>query len=84
MKYFDDSMFEEVRMPSHKTFLQEFEKWQVQNQFPQGQQFYIYPQDMADANRMLTQDLPRIYVEKSGRDLVIDVDRFAVDLSQLI
>lgn len=84
VKYFDDSMFEEVRMPSHKTFLQEFEKWQVQNQFPQGQQFYIYPQDMADANRMLTQDLPRIYVEKSGRDLVIDVDRFAVDLSQLI
>ena len=84
VKYFDDSMFEEVRMPSHKTFLQEFEKWQVQNQFPQGQQFYIYPQDMAVANRMLTQDLPRIYVEKSGRDLVIDVDRFAVDLSQLI
>ena len=84
VKYFDNSMFEEVRMPSHKTFLQEFEKWQVQNQFPQGQQFYIYPQDMAVANRMLTQDLPRIYVEKSGRDLVIDVDRFAVDLSQLI
>ena len=84
VKYFDDSMFEEVSMPSHKTFLQEFEKWQVQNQFPQGQQFYIYPQDMAVANRMLTQDLPRIYVEKSGRDLVIDVDRFAVDLSQLI
>ena len=26
VKYFDDSMFEEVRMPSHKTFLQEFEK----------------------------------------------------------
>ena len=84
VKYFDDSMFEEVRMPSHKTFLQEFEKWQVQNQFPQGQQFYIYPQDMADANRMLTKGLPRIYFEKSGRDLVIDVDQFAVDLSLLI
>ena len=25
VKYFDDSMFEEVRMPSHKTFLREFE-----------------------------------------------------------
>ena len=77
-------MVEEVSMPSHKTFLKDFEEWQVRNQFPKGQQFYIYPQDMADANRMLTQGLPRIYIEKSGRDLVIDVDRFAVDLSQLI
>ena len=84
VKYFDDSMFEEVSMPSHKTFLQEFEKWQVQNQFPQGQQFYIYPQDMADANKILKNELPRIHIEKSGRDLGIDVDRFAVDLSQLI
>ena len=84
VKYFDHSMFEKVSMPSHKTFLQDFEKWQVRNQFPQGQQFYIYPQDMDDANKMLTNGLPRIYVEKSGRDLVIDDDRFAVDLSQLI
>lgn len=84
VKYFDDSMFEEVSMPSHKTFLQEFEKWQVQNQFPQGQQFYIYPQDMADANKILKNELPRIHIEKSGRNLGIDVDRFAVDLSQLI
>lgn len=84
VKYFDDSMFEEVRMPSHKTFLQEFEKWQVQNQFPQGQQFYFYPQDMADANKILKNELPRIHIEKSGRNLGIDVDRFAVDLSQLI
>lgn len=84
VKYFDDSMFEEVSMPSHKSFLQEFEKWQVQNQFPQGQQFYIYPQDMGDANKILKNELPRIHIEKSGRDLGIDVDRFAVDLSQLI
>ena len=84
VKYFDYSMFEEVRMPSHKTFLQEFEKWQVQNQFPQGQQFYIYPQDMADANKILKNELPRIHIEKSGRDLVIDVDRFAVDLAKVL
>ena len=84
VKYFDDSMFEEVRMPSHKTFLREFEKWQVQNQFPQGQQFYFYPQDMADANKILKNELPRIHIEKSGRNLVIDVERFAVELSQLI
>ena len=84
VKYFDDSMFEEVRMPSHKTFLQEFEKWQVQNQFPQGQQFYIYPQDMADANKILKNELPRIHIEKSGRVLGIDVDRFAVDLAKVL
>ena len=64
--------------------MKDFEEWQVRNQFPQGQQFYTYPQDMADANRMLTKGLPRIYLEKSGRDLVIDVDQFAVDLSRLI
>ena len=84
VKYFDDSMFEEVSMPSHKTFLQEFEKWQVQNQFPQGQQFYIYPQDMADANKILKNELPRIHIEKSGRNLGIDVDRFAVDLAKVL
>ena len=84
VKYFDDSMFEEVSMPSHKTFLREFEKWQVQNQFPQGQQFYIYPQDMADANKILKNELPRIHIEKSGRNLGIDVDRFAVDLAKVL
>ena len=84
VKYFDDSMFEEVRMPSHKTFLQEFEKWQVHNQFPPGQQFYIYPQDMADANKILKNELPRIHIEKSGMNLVIDVDRFAVDLAKVL
>ena len=84
VRFLDHSLFEEVSMPSHKTFLRDFEEWQVQNQFPKGQQFYTYPQDMADANRILTKGLPRIYLEKSGRDLVIDVDRFAVDLSQLI
>ena len=84
VKYFDYSMFEEVSMPCHKTFLQDFEKWQVQNQFPQGQQFYIYPQDMADVNKILKNELPRIHIEKSGMNLGIDVDRFAVDLSQLI
>ena len=71
-------------MPAHKTFLQKCENWQVQNQFPQGKQFYIYPKDMADANKILKNELPRIHIEKSGRDLVIDIDRFAVDLSQLI
>ena len=84
VRFFDHSLFEEVSMPSHKTFLKEFEEWQVRNQFPKGQQFYIYPQDMADANRILTKGLPRIYLAKSGRDLVIDVDQFAVDLSRLI
>ena len=84
VKYFDDSMFEEVSMPSHKTFLHEFEKWQVHNQFPQGQQFYIYPQDMADANKILKNELPRIHIEKSGRNLGIDVDRFAVDLTKVL
>lgn len=84
LRFFDHALFEAVRMPSHKTFMQDFEKWQVQNQFPQGQQFYVYPQDMADANRILTKELPRIHIEKSGRDLVIDVDRFAEDLAQLI
>lgn len=84
VKYFDDSMFEEVSMPSHKTFLHEFEKWQVHNQFPQGQQFYIYPQDMADANKILKNELPRIHIEKSGRNLGIDVDRFAVVLAKVL
>ena len=84
VRLFDHSLFEEVSMPSHKTFLKEFEEWQVRNQFPKGQQFYIYPQDMADANRILTKGLARIYLEKPGRDLVIDVDQFAVDLSRLI
>ena len=84
IRFFDHSLFEKVSMPSHKTFLRDFEEWQVRNQFPQGQQFYTYSQDMVDANRMLTKGLPRIYLEKSGRDLVIDVDRFAVDLSRLI
>ena len=39
---------------------------------------------MGDANKILKNELPRINIEKSGRDLGIDVDRFAVDLSQLI
>ena len=82
LRFFDHALFEAVRMPSHKSFLKDFEEWQVRNQFPQGQQFYIYPKDLADANRVLTKELPKICIEKSGRDLVIDVDRFAEDLAQ--
>ena len=44
----------------------------------------ILQQAQKEANRILTKGLPRIYLAKSGRDLVIDVDRFAVDLSRLI
>ena len=36
---------------------------------------------MADANRILTKRSSKDLLAKSGRDLVIDVDRFAVDLS---
>ncbi|WP_239684825.1 hypothetical protein [Streptococcus oralis] len=82
LRFFDHALFEAVRMPSHNSFLKDFEEWQVRNQFPQGQQFYIYPKDLADANRILTKELPKICIEKSGRDLMIDVDRFAEDLAQ--
>lgn len=39
---------------------------------------------MADANKILKNELPRIHIEKSGRNLGIDVDRFAVDLAKVL
>ena len=66
IRFFDHSLFEK-KSACHliRLFLRDFEEWQVRNQFPQGQQFYTYSQDMVDANRMLTKGLPRIYLEKS-------------------
>jgi len=84
LRFFDYGLFEAIRISSHKSFLKDFEEWQIQNQFPQGRQFYVYPEDLADANRILTNELPKICIEKSGTDLVIDFDRFAEDLAQLI
>ena len=82
LRFFDHGLFEAVRMPSHKSFLKNFEKWQVENQFPQGRPFYVYPEDLDDSNKILTKELPKICIEKSGNNLVIDVERFAVDLAK--
>lgn len=81
VRFIDESMFEKIELPSHKCFLKEFEEWQKIKDFPKGRQFYEYSQILDDANKILQGSLPEIHLIKEDGKWLIDVERFAEEIS---
>ncbi len=81
IKYFDESLFERVKLPDHKCFIKEFEEWQKKNNFPKGKQFYRYPEKLHNANLILQNPIPVIHLCYVNGTLVIDVEKFVEELS---
>lgn len=82
VRLFDESLFEKIKFPTHKCFLKEFEEWQQKNNFPKGEQFYEYPENLSVANRILQSSLPVIHFIQVNRKLRIDAKKFTEDLSR--
>lgn len=81
IRFFDESLFEEVKMPEHKCFIKEFEEWQKENNFPKGRQFYRYQETLDNANLILQSPIPVIHLCKVDGTLMMDVEKFAGELS---
>ncbi len=65
VRFFDEALFERIKLPEHKCFIKGFEEWQKKNDFPKGRQFYHYPEVMDEANLILQKPLPVIRLYKS-------------------
>ena len=81
VRFIDESVFERIKMPSHKCFLKDFEEWQIINDFPKAGQYYEYPKILDDANKILQGNLPKICLIKEDGKWLIDVERFAKEIS---
>ena len=68
-------------MPEHKCFIKEFEEWQKENNFPKGRQFYRYQETLDNANLILQSPIPVIHLCKVDGTLMMDVEKFAEELS---
>lgn len=84
VRFLDANLFEKIKLPSHKCFLKELEEWQQKNNFPKGAQFYKYPEILTYANWILQSPLPVIHLIKVDGKLMIDVEKFAKELSSWI
>ncbi|MDO4230209.1 MAG: hypothetical protein Q4C98_10365 [Capnocytophaga sp.] len=80
VRFFDENLFEKVKMPQHDSFFTDFEAWQKQNGYPKGSFFYEYPPEMAYMNAILLKKLPiyHIFPQKSGAkiEFLPDKERF--------
>lgn len=85
-KLIDEEFFENLTMPKHHCFFQEFELWHKENNYPKGKVFYTYPQEMDYLNRIYKAKIPKVTLKKykSTPKLMKDVERFAQELAESV
>lgn len=85
-KAVDEDFFYKLISPKHHCFSEEFEVWQKENSYPQGNIFYKYPSHMDFMNKILEAEIPTVELTEfcypNGRNVYKDVDRFAQDLTR--
>jgi hypothetical protein len=60
----DPELFRHIREPEHRSFDREFEQWQRENNYPQGDLAYTFPPEMEVINRILRAELPHMELHK--------------------
>ncbi|MCT4614738.1 MAG: hypothetical protein N4A49_07680 [Marinifilaceae bacterium] len=83
----DADFFEQIEMPKHDCFFQEFEVWQQEQACPKGKQFYIYPQEMNYMNLIFQAQLPKVKVYEQGvrrKEFLMETELFAKELTESI
>jgi hypothetical protein len=84
-KVIDKNLFSEITRPKHQCFSEEFELWQIENNFPKGNIFYEYPKEMNYVNKILVTELPIVSLHKpypNKKESYKDVDKFISDLTE--
>lgn len=85
-KLIDEEFFENLTIPKHHCFFQEFELWHKENNYPKGKIFYAYPQEMDYLNRIYRAKIPKVTLKKhkSTPKLMKDVELFAQELAESV
>jgi hypothetical protein len=81
----DKELFEEIKQPIHHCFLNEFETWQKERNYPNGKFFYKYPINMDYINKVFEAELPTVELYKpypNKKELYKNVDKFIEDLTE--
>lgn len=81
----NENLFNEIEIPTHPCFFQEFEIWQKENKYPIGTLFYTYPEHLGYMNEILKAPIPKMtLMEKKYKrvEIMKDVEKFATDLTE--
>ena len=81
----NEEMFEKINQPVHNCFSNDFEKWQMENNYPKGKLFYKYPNNMDLMNQILKAELPIVALYNpypNKKELYKNVDKFIEDLTE--
>jgi len=81
----DKQLFEEIKQPTHHSFLIEFETWQKELNYPNGKFFYKYPIEMDYINKVFEAELPTVELYNpypNKKELYKHVDKFIEDLTE--
>jgi len=77
--------FNTIKQPKHHCFWQEFELWQKENNYPRGNCFYTYPNEMDFMNKIFEAELPTVALYNpypNKKKLYKDADKFAIELTE--
>jgi len=81
-----DEQFKALELPNDDAFIMEYAQWNMENDFPQGTLFLIYPDKMALMNKILNVDIPKVTLRKNinapKSQLFRDADAFKKELIQ--
>lgn len=83
-KIVNQDLFYNIKQPKHFCFSEEFELWQKENDYPKGEVFYKYPQEMDYMNKIFQAELPTValYEPDQNKKLYKNVDKFLIDLTE--
>ncbi len=83
IKIIDEAFFNEVAMPNHDCFFKEFEIWQKENNYPKGEIFYEYPNEMNYINKIFQAEIPTVTLKeyRKGKYMTA-VNDFALKLTE--
>ncbi len=81
---YDRELKKEIIMPETLNFCQELAVFQAKHNFGTGETVHIYPDNMDVCNKLMRCEPPRMYLKSAGKKRVIDVDRFAEDIVNII
>lgn len=55
----EKDIFEKLKFPEDDAFIDEFAMWQMDNNYPKGELFIVYPKELDFMNRILECDIPK-------------------------
>ena len=75
-------LFNELKMPEDKGFMEEFAMWQKNNQYPTGELFLTYPDELAFMNDILKCELPKCCLYSDNKNEYLNINKMRIELAE--